>query len=138
MTIKRIVVFVLLVVIIGSCLFVNENLSKNTGAFDNINEAKVTFKYNEYSFTSELSNTEISSICNVFSNRRLYRDFLPACGFTKDISVCLNNSMTFCIATDCCPKIYWVEKRKYFRIPEKEKKQLHKILEKHGFFFPCV
>ncbi len=102
-----------------------------------VKEGKATFIYDNASVSHTLSEKELSLISDMFNDKRLYKDNL-SCGFSENISVTFNNSQTFCIARDTCPIIYWKEKNRFLKLTEEEKVQLYGLLEKHGFFFPCV
>ena len=104
---------------------------------DYVESGEAIFIYNGSDITSSLSAQELQIICDIFSNKRMYRDN-PSCGFSDNVSLKFNNLQTFCFANDTCPIVYWKEKDKYFKVTENEKKQLYNILQNHGFIFPCV
>ena len=100
-------------------------------------QGKVIFKYGEKNINQEISADNFSKICNLFNGKRLYSDN-PSCGFTKDVSIVINETETFCIACDSCPIIYWENKNKYFKLSTIEYEELKKILSSYGFEFPCI
>lgn len=109
-------------------------LKKNMVNMDFAERGEAIYKYYKSDIQVSLSDQDMHIICDIFSGKLLHRESY-SCGFGEDISVRFNSSQTFCLATDDCPIIYWKEKDKYFRISEKEKIQLRKILEKYGFIF---
>lgn len=98
---------------------------------------ETVFKHNDTSVCMQLSDDDLLLINNLFDGKSLYKDN-PSCGFTEDVSLTFNGTEKFCIACDTCPVIFWKNKNKYFSIAEEEYSQLRAVLEKYGFYFPCV
>ena len=102
-----------------------------------VSRAEVTYVYGEKDISQELTEEELQELKTIFNGKRFYRDN-PSCGFSEDISIKLDDSITFCIARDTCPYIYWQEGDRYIKLTEKEQQILYDILKKYGATFPCV
>lgn len=100
-------------------------------------EAEACFIYEGVSSVSRLNEEDVELLRTLFNGKFTYKDN-PSCGFSENISVTLDNRYTFCIAQDTCPIIYWKEKDRYIKLSEKEITQLHELLGKYGFYFPCL
>lgn len=130
---KIVIVFALLVaVVIGGVL-----LNAKRVELDSIATAEIVYIYGGKNISQELTEEEIQELKSLFDGKRIYRD-TPSCGFSEDISIKLDASMTFCIARDTCPVIYWKEVDRYFKITEEEQHLLYELLEKYGVTFPCI
>ena len=104
---------------------------------DLVKEAEVCFQYGNTEAISQLSDKEMESVKIIFNGKKLYKDNL-SCGFSEAVSIKFDDELTFCIARDTCPIVYWKEKNRYIRLTEEEKTQLYNLLEPYGFIFPCV
>lgn len=134
---KAKIFIVFLLIVVSGILLLVVSMKKNTVDIGFVKSGKAIFIYDEEDIEIPLSNDELSILCSIFVNKKMYKDN-PSCGFSEDISIKFNDSQTFCIARDTCPIIYWKEKRRYFRISEDEKMQLYCLLENYGFVFPCI
>ena len=112
-------------------------LRMNLVNIDNVNKGEAIFIHNDVSISHVLTDEEVKIFKEVFKYKLLYHDN-PSCGFTDNISVRFDEALTFCFACDNCNGIYWKEKKKYFDLSDNEKIILHHMLEKYGFFWPCV
>lgn len=104
---------------------------------DLVKKAEVCFQYGNTNAINQLSDREVASVKTIFNGKKLYQDNL-SCGFSEAVSMKFDEEQTFCIAQDTCPIVYWEEKDRYIRLTEDEKTQLYKLLEPHGFIFPCA
>ena len=95
------------------------------------------FKYDNHNISELISADDFSSICDLFNGKKLYSDNL-SCGFSNDVSICINETESFCFAHDSCPVVYWKNKNKFFRLSQSEYDILTDILNKYGFIFPCL
>ena len=102
-----------------------------------VSRAEVTYVYGEKDISQELTEEELQELKTIFNGKRFYRDN-PSCGFSEDIAIKLNDSITFCIARDTCSYIYWQEGDRYIKLTEKEQQILYDILKKYGATFLCV
>lgn len=102
-----------------------------------LKECVVTFNYDDSHVSEIMSESDSLKIEAIFNNKKLYKDN-PSCGFSKNISVTITDVGTFCFARDTCPIVYWQEKNCYFTISEIEQIELYTLLEKYGFYFPCL
>lgn len=133
---KKLIVTAALGVLVIATILVGITLRIETLNVDFAESAEVTFKYiDDASYT--ILDQELSLIKSIFNGKKMYKDN-PSCGFSEDVSIKLDGSHTFCIAQDTCPIIYWKEDNKFFRLREEEKTQLYNLLQKYGFYFPCV
>ena len=131
---KVLFVVVLIVLII---VFIVLGGNGNKTNMEVVKEGQIRFIYDEQKIIHTLTEKEIAELKLLFNNKRIYNDN-PSCGFSEDIAIKFDDMMTFCIARDTCPIIYWKEKDKYFKISEEEQRVLYELLEKYGAFFPCV
>ena len=104
--------------------------------FDNKNTGTTNFTYRDKEIKSNISSEHLEQIVSMFENKKMKTDS-PSCGFTKDVSIEIDNK-TFCIACDTCGKVYLFEEDKYFSLDEEENESLRNILECYGFEFPCI
>lgn len=104
---------------------------------ETVNECVATFNYAGTNNNDILSEEDKQVVYELFNGKLLYRDNL-SCGFNEKVSLCFDDSKTFCIARDTCPVIYWKEKDMYFRLSDLEQQQLYSLLEVYGFRFPCI
>ena len=134
MKIKLLIIVSILTVliIIGSSVMIY-----NTVRITNVFEGEAVFKYGGSNEINSISKQDIDNIIKIFNGKFTYKDN-PSCGFSEDISVKLNNDQIFCFARDTCPIIYWKNKDRYFKISKSQKTELYEILNKYGFYFPCV
>ncbi len=95
------------------------------------------YRYDKQNIEIPLSPNDLSVVSKMFIGKKTFKDNL-SCGFSENISIKVDDSKTFCIACDSCPKIYWKEKDCYFSLTNSEIKELHTMLEQYGFVFPCV
>lgn len=124
---------ILIVVILLAVIYlrhdkVNMNLVK---------KAEACFQYENTDEISQLSDKDMESVKTIFNGKKLYKDNL-SCGFSETVSIKFDDELTFCIAKDTCPIIYWKEKNEYIKLTENEKTQLYNLLKPYGFNFPCV
>lgn len=112
-------------------------LGGNTVRVNAPDKGEAIFRCGGADIIQPLSEQELARIQSIFEGKRMYKDS-PSCGFTENVSVRLDGSQTFCLACDTCPVIYWKEENRYFKISEAEKDELYRLLEAHGFSFPCV
>lgn len=133
---KRAVILsvIIIVAVVVCCAFLLVH-DKTDMRFVEAGEA--VFRHGDADICMTLSSQDQSLIVDLFENKVLYKDD-PSCGFTEDVSVQFNKTEIFCIANDTCPIIYWKNKDRYFRISESEYSMLVDILEKYGFYFPCI
>ena len=125
------------VIIIIFCILVLLYFKMNLVNIHNVKKGEAFFNHNHVSTCHVLTDEEVKIFKETFNNKMLYRDN-PSCGFTDNISVRFDNTLTFCFACDNCNGIYWKEKDKYFDLSDNEKIRLHNILEKYGFYWPCI
>lgn len=129
-----IVILIILVILIASAVwFLLARRVDVTFA----NTGETIFRYGKNNVVMEIKKEDILSMKKIFNGKLLYKDG-PSCGFTEDIAIVLDDSMTFCIARDTCPIIYFKEENMYFRITDEEQMELYRILGGYGFVFPCV
>lgn len=80
---------------------------------------------------------DLNEVKKVLNNKRLYNDN-PSCGFNENVSIEFNNKEVFYIACDGCPIVYYKKENKYLKLSEEENTVVREIVEKYGFYFPCV
>ncbi|MGN0370681.1 MAG: hypothetical protein ACI4EW_09060 [Butyrivibrio sp.] len=127
------VVATVAVLIIGFLVW-RKNTSVN---MDFAKDGKIVYISNNLNINEECKENELSEICNIFNGKILYKDD-PACGFSEEISIKINEGQTFCPACDSCPVVYWKEKNRYFRLSDEEIRRIHEIFESYGAVFPCI
>lgn len=132
---KLLIVFVLLVIMLGTSIGLSWANNRINMSFAKV--AEVRFIFGEKNISCPLSSQELELVKSMFSGKRFYKDN-PSCGFSEEISIIFNETQTFCIARDTCPIIYWMEKDCYIQLKKSEMIQLHDLLEQYGFFFPCI
>ncbi|MCQ2449738.1 MAG: hypothetical protein MJ132_06085 [Clostridia bacterium] len=130
---KHIIISILAVVVL---LFTGFLLLKIFSPKVNISgeKAKLSYIYNDKNIIVDLSAEENKQLKEMFNGKKLYKDS-PSCGFSKNISICFNESY-FCIACDQCSTVKL--DNKYFNISKADRKVLNGIFEKYGGSFPCI
>ena len=104
----------------------------------NLRDGMVVFNYLDQKVLTMLSKADEQSIRNLFHGKRLYKDN-PSCGFSDDVSISFNvGSVIFLIARDTCPIVFDKSTGRYFSLSDDELSELHHLLSKYGFIFPCV
>ncbi len=133
---KRKRIYIISVIILGvlGLIFL---LDSNKINITSVSEAEVIYVYGEKDISEELTEEELQELKSIFNGKRFYRAN-PSCGFSEDIAIKLDDAITFCIANDTCPIIYWKEAHRYIKLTEEEQQILYEILEKYGATFPCV
>lgn len=127
--------FISVFVLIGVIgMFGLQNNKLNTAE---VKQAEVCFIYENINVSHYIGAEELERLKIIVDGKKLYRDN-PSCGFSENISIKFGREKTFCVARDGCPIIYWKEKNRYIELSEEEKIKIYNILEKYGFFFPCV
>ena len=106
----------------------------NIGKFETVT---ATYRYGNVDFHQKITEEDAKEIYKIFNKKVMTKD-IPSCGFSEDISVMFDDSLTFCIARDTCPTVFLKEKGKCFSISRKEQKRLLEILSNYQFSFPCV
>ena len=127
-----ILLFMLIAIVLGA-IYIRSNKIR----MDFATEGTVYFIHDDVNVASPLSDEDLNSIKGILDGKRMYKDNL-SCGFSEDVSIKFNQSQTFCIARDTCPIVYWKEENCFIKLTEEEQSRLYELLEKYGFFFPCV
>lgn len=124
-----------IVIVIGGLIVLLGIDKVNTSKMSN---GMVRFVYMDKNISKQLDGGDACFVKEMFNGKWLYKDN-PSCGFSDNVSVSFDNGDNiFCIAQDSCPIIYDKSKNKYFKVSEEGILELHEILEKYGFVFPCV
>ena len=125
------IICIILVVFIGNNVLINNRVEE-----DNI---EIKFFYDDSKTWEKVDSSDGRAIAKILSGYKLKEVDIPSCGFTDDIAIYINNRKNvFCLACDGCPIIYWKNKNTYFRLSEKDNRQLHSVLKKYGMKFPCI
>lgn len=136
MNIKKFIFFICIAVFV-TILFVIALLLSNSVDIKDSKDGAVIFTYEDNNVNESLSQDDLNFIIKLFDDKIMYIDD-PSCGFTKNVSVLLDDSEYFCFACDTCPVVYWESRNKYFRLSDSEYKDLVAMLSEYGVFFPCV
>ena len=136
MNIKKSIFFICIAGFITILLVIALLLSNSVDIKDSKGGA-IIFKYGDNNINESLSQDDLNFIIKLFDDKIMYRDN-PSCGFTKSVSVLLDDSEYFCFSCDSCPVVYWENRNKYFRLSDSEYKELVEMLSEYGVFFPCV
>lgn len=131
----KIVLFCFIFLIIVSCIILI--LTTQMTKINMSSQGKIIYIYDFYNINSDLMDEDIHEITKMFNNKIMYMDN-PSCGFSKNISIKLNDSEYFCLARDSCHIVYWENKNRYFKLSSSEYTLLMTILSKYGAVFPCV
>ena len=134
---KIIMITVPTILVIVLICIVGIFLSKRVTDFSFAESGTAVFQYADNNIYESLSAEEIRLLQNIFSGKIMYRDS-PACGFSEKIAIVFNGSQTLCFACDGCPIVYWKEQDMYFKLTEENQRSIMDILQKYGFYFPCV
>ena len=96
----------------------------------------VNFQYGDQNVHTKVSAEDASRIKSILNFKELYSD-MPSCGFGIDVSICLDNCV-YCPACDGHDIVYYKNLNLYMTLSQEEINELHTILGKYGFHFPCV
>ena len=98
-------------------------------------EAYVVFKYDDIKdIYEQLTVEETQQVTEILDGNVAYYDS-PAHGFDDNIGFIIGNKR-FSVACDGCPTIKYGDK--FFLIDESQIEIIHRIMIRHGAFFPCV
>ncbi len=104
---------------------------------DDVKSGVLVFKYNGTEISDKLSPTELATFKEIFDGKLLQHD-IPACGFNENIAVVFDGDRAFSFACDGCNGIYCRKEDRYISLSAEEHSKVMEILQKHGFYFPCV
>lgn len=124
--------FILIIAIIGVIKYfmgsTPVNVSKEADAY-------AVFKYDDLKDIYEkLTVEETQQVTEILDGNVAYYDS-PACGFDDNIGFIIGNKR-FSVACDGSPTIKYGGK--FFLIDESQIDIIHRIMIRHGAFFPCV
>ncbi len=124
----------ILCIILVFCLV---GCSENKVNISDDSAGKAVFKVNENDIETELSKEDVKAIAGFFDGKTTHTDVLgaPSCGFSENVAVIIDGK-TYCFAMDDCSTVR--VDLSYFALTAEEYTQLKVILEKYGFYFPCV
>ncbi|HBE13795.1 MAG TPA: hypothetical protein DCY74_06445 [Clostridiales bacterium] len=135
---KRTGILLLLLVIAFGGVLLAFQFGVNRIDKEMLTDGRVRFIYENKTIDEPLFPPDAKAIRNLLDTKRLYKD-TPSCSFHDDISVSFSNGQyIFCIARDTCPVVYDANHQKYIFLTKKEGEELHSILNRYGFVFPCV
>ncbi len=126
---KRILLFFLLV-LTTLFLFGCSSISVSSGG-----SGEAVFKTEKYDVKCQITEGDAKTLSEIFDGKILHYDSVPSCGFSNDVSVKLDGK-TFCFARDGCNSV--MVGLGYFDLNTEEDKEVKKILESYGFYFPCI
>ena len=133
---KKIVTFLMCCLMFCFCGCSSVKIDDKSIKTDNKSKGMAKFEYGDKDILTEISDSELKEIINIFESKDLYTDE-PSCSFSENISVIIDDSH-FCIANDECGIVYLKEENKYFNLTDNENKRLREILVGYGFSFPCL
>lgn len=109
-----------------------------SAGFSHVSEDKKM--YVNYNGThKELEKEDCDEMNGLLNGHLQYWEFgIPACGFSKEVSLEFDDGMYYCIAQDECNTFRVSSSKKYFNVSERVMKRVKEILEKYGAHFPCV
>lgn len=122
---------VIIFIVLGIFKFSKINVSS-------YNDTHVVFNHGDQNVNQKLDFEDEKIIKDILNNKIISLDF-PACGFDENKAILFNNgAKTFCVANDGDGFLYWKERDRCIVLSDEELTQLHSVLEKYGFVFPCV
>ena len=130
------IIFVFLIMIVS--LFVLISIKKNYIDTSIASEISLKYYYNDKKSNLVVTDKNDIKIIKESFKGISYKD-TPSCGFSSNISIKLSNGkkeFIFCPACDGCSTARIGNSNKYVRI--KDRNALETVLEKYGFYFPCV
>lgn len=101
-------------------------------------EISLKYYYNDKKIDVVVTNENDIKIIKESFKGISYKD-MPSCGFSGDTSIKLSDGekeLIFCPACDRCSTARIGDSNRYVRI--KDRNALEAVLEKYGFYFPCV
>lgn len=128
---------IIVTAVIAIIIFVGAYMLLGNRIKGSYNNGEANFEYGHIMKKTSLTPEDINHINIIFSNKKLYVDH-PSCSFSPNISIIMDDTELFCFAQDGCPIVYYANRNRYFQLSREENSQLHSILKKYGFIFPCV
>lgn len=99
----------------------------------------LTFVFGEHNISAVLTDEEAAEVIRILDGKK-YDSLLsgvPACGFTKDVSLKVGNR-TYAIACDTCKMVQDMGNLHFFSVTQEDIDYIHALFEKYGGFFPCI